>query len=376
MSRLAKTKLFESELSAYPQNQPGDVFSYATFSAFAGPVQLKTTCSPTEFKHAVISQQLAQGALAVILVRHGRSIANERSEIKKYADLAPSFTEIPNHEMPLTDLGIRQAEATGRYLAHMVHKGIIPSIDTIVYSPYQRTQETLEHLLVGSRSYCRDTSLPLENVFEGGERARTEQRSIVRERNWGDFESLDGADQHREYRERTAQPFHWVPYGSKPGETMAEVSERASQFMQAMYRPEFAGKVVLVVTHGEFMNAVELTVRRLNPYDQGFEQSFERGIPNCGIMMISRTPFSPQMPIPTESLRGFKVESRVVPFVLSDRDAQKFSDWSSPTWEPIVKETRSTIANFRASRTSDEALQLAQSAKERGIATQRVTNKV
>jgi len=362
----------KKQILAFANNQPADLFSYAVFSGSAGPAELKATLSPTEFKRTIISQQLADGALAVILVRHGRSVANERNKIRETPELVSDLKNFANHQMPLTDIGISQAEATGRYLADMVQKGILPSIDTVLYSPYQRTQETLQHLLGGLRGYCAEKNLSIASFLEGGEGAKVGQSNIVRERFWGDFETLSDTEQEREYSCRTQQPFDWVPQGNKPGETIAEVSDRASQFMGVMHRKEFAGRVVLVVTHGEFMNAVELNVRRLSPFNEDFVQSFERGIPNCGIMMISKVAFAPEMPPPTQPLKGFSFESRVVPYDMSQREAGKYRDWLEPTWKPLPKQTRYTLGTFQAADLPTDIKDFAGRVRSKGIGTGRV----
>lgn len=354
--------------------------SHSTFDTITCPngsrLEFTTRCSPGEFKRSVVSHELAEGALAVIFVRHGRSYGNERDTVLKNPALSPLFTEIPNHQLPLADRGIDQALSAGRYLADMIRLGLIPPIDRVICSPFTRTQETLDQLIKGARGYCVEQNLSLAEVFEGGDRTRVDQWNWVRERDWADFEKLRPEDQEREYKRRETDPYFWTPTGSSSGETIADVSNRASVFMQAMHRPEFRGKVVLVVTHGEFMNAIELVMRRLDPFSTEFTNSFKRGIPNCGIMMISRTGFEPTMTLPSGKLAGFSHELRAVPYQLSERQSATFEDWNTPQWATIQKATRATVGEFATRLLPDDVSQFVGVAREAGIGKGEVKPKV
>lgn len=323
-----------------------------------------------------MSHELAEGALAVIFVRHGRSYGNERDTVLKNPDLSPLFTEIPNHQLPLADRGIDQALSAGRYLADMIRSGLIPPIDRVICSPFTRTQETLAHLIKGAHGYCAEQKLSLAEVFEGGERTRVDQWNWVRERDWADFEKLGLEEQEREYKRRETDPFFWTPTGSSSGETIADVSNRASAFMHAMHRSEFRGKVVLVVTHGEFMNAIELVMRKLDPFSSDFTNSFKRGIPNCGIMMISRTGFEPTMTLPSSKLGGFSHELRAVPYQLSGSQSATFEDWNAPQWAIIQKATRATVGEFAPRLMPDDVSQFVEATRQAGIGKGKVKPKV
>jgi broad specificity phosphatase PhoE len=333
-------------------------------------------CGPREFKERVTSHELARGALAVIFVRHGRSIANERETIVTDESLVAEFRAIPNHKFPLADVGIEQARATGRYLADMARQGLIPPIDNVIYSPFKRTQQTLGHVIEGAKEYCRENTVSLSEVFQHGEATRAEQWLGVRERSWANFQGLHPEKQEEEYEARVKEPFEWVPHGDRSGETIGDVSFRASEFLQAMHRPEFRGKVVLVITHGEFMNAAELVIRRQDPFSAGFRESFEKGIPNCGIMMVSRVAFSPQMTVPLASLAGFQQELRVVPYELYGSEEQKFSDWARPSWRQLIKETRTSLGDFRATPVEPHVEEFVEQARAKGIGQGVFTSKV
>ena len=364
------------EATVAPHFPDSLVGAYDTISGSLGPSHLRSQCTAREFKQHVLSHGLAEGALTVIFVRHGRSVANEREAIQKVPALADGLKNIPNHSFPLVKRGINQAHAAGRYLAHMVESGLIPPIDRVICSPFQRTEETLLHLTEGIGEYCSERSHDLGYVFEDGAATRTEPWLRVMERFWADFERLPQDQQTLEYKKRLAHPLDWVPHGARSGETMSEVGQRASDFFSAMHRPEFRGKVVLVVTHGEFMNAAELVIRRLGPFSESFRASFEKGIPNCGIMMVSRASFGPEMQVPLEPLGGFSQELRVVPYELSQAARDKYSEWQEPVWRPLQKERKGTIGEFAPTEVSEEVAQFSQQVAAKGIGMGRVRSLV
>lgn len=369
-----------SNLTFHGVSMPAAVgWASATFGGFGqqpdGP-DLRQTCSPREYKQRIVSNGLADGAITVIFVRHGRSAGNERELIHKNSSLAPIYGNISNHELPLVDSGVAQARSAGRYLADMASRGLIPPIDRVLCSPFTRTQQTLEHLIEGVRSYCSEKQIPLTDVFERGGDAKAEQWIVVRERDWSDFETLDPEKKAEEYKSRVAHAFNWTPHGSRSGEPMADVSSRASSFMNAMHREKFKGKVVLVVTHGEFMNAVELVNKRLDPFSPDFKDSFRHGIPNCGIMMFSRVAFSPEMSVPVAKLGAFSRQLRGVPFELSEPDQAKFPDWLKADWTELKRATRTTVDGFKAAKPDERVVQLTQGIRKAGIGQERVQSKV
>jgi broad specificity phosphatase PhoE len=276
---------------------------------------------------------------------------------------------MPNHVHPLTDLGVAQAQAAGRYLADMACQGLLPPIDRILYSPYTRTEQTLEHLISGVRDYCKEKSLHESVVFEGGDRCQVDVNPWVRERYWSDFERLPADQKEEGYQKRTVEPYLWTPAGDSSGETMAGVADRARSFLRSMRRSEYSGEVVLVVTHGEFMNAVEMVTHRDNPLAEDFKKAFERGVPNCGIMAISRLGFQREMPRMQEPLSGFSHELKVVPYQVSEarNSASHGSEWSTAEWQRITKKTKSCVGSFTARPTSQQVDEFASLAQSRGI---------
>ena len=137
------------------------------------------------------------------LVRHGRTMFNEKAVIQGWCDA------------PLTAEGEEQAERAGRYLTR---EGI--TFDRALTSTLTRTQQTMEHI----------TEMPYERI-EG-----------LRE--WG-FGAYEGE------RVSLMPPFPWgdffVPFG---GEGQLQVRERVCRALAAAMEHAGEGARVLAVSHG------------------------------------------------------------------------------------------------------------------------------
>jgi len=75
--------------------------------------------------------------VSIYLVRHGQSEANVNKNV---------YREKPDHAIPLTSLGLSQADEAGRFLANHLaaHANEAPAI--IIRSPYQRARETEDRI--------------------------------------------------------------------------------------------------------------------------------------------------------------------------------------------------------------------------------------
>ena len=92
-----------------------------------------------------VSNLLTGSAALLVLVRHAES---QRNVAKKgavyFADEEARATVkgIPEHKVPLTSEGLRQAEAAGRFLREQ-----FGAFDYIYHSGYLRTLQTVEGIL-------------------------------------------------------------------------------------------------------------------------------------------------------------------------------------------------------------------------------------
>lgn len=169
----------------------------------------------------------------LVLVRHGHSEGNLAAEHAKRGDnsfYTPDFRERPGRHYHLTPEGIEQAQTAGQWIL----KNIGNEFDRYYVSPYVRTRETAGHLALPNADW------------------RIDQR--LRERDWGDIGGIPRAEFEDSYPQsamiKRIDSLYWRPPG---GESIADVRGlRVRSFFDTMHRECF-GKLVIVVTHGEFM---------------------------------------------------------------------------------------------------------------------------
>ncbi|MFF7333740.1 histidine phosphatase family protein [Streptomyces sp. NPDC090306] len=154
----------------------------------------------------------------IVLVRHGESTGNLDDTV---------YEREPDHALPLTELGRRQAEATGRRLRETFgHEGV-----SVYVSPYRRTHETFHAF----------------HLDPGQVRVREEPR--LREQDWGNWQDRDDVRLQKAYRDAYGHFF----YRFAQGESGADVYDRVGGFLESLFRsfeaPDHPPNVLLV-THG------------------------------------------------------------------------------------------------------------------------------
>ena len=154
------------------------------------------------------------------VVRHGQTEWNAFSRMQGQKD------------SPLTETGIRQAEATGQFLAG---ESIYPDFDCIFSSDLGRAADTAKAI---------STALEMDIIFD-------EQ---LREYNFGIFEGLTSEEINERYPEeikafRSCDPSYRVP----GGECKADCYGRHTSFLKEKAR-ELSGSHILIVSHGGFLD--------------------------------------------------------------------------------------------------------------------------
>lgn len=152
----------------------------------------------------------------MILLRHAESLGN-------VDELA--YTRIPDHALPLTEKGRREALAAGPGIARLLD-GERPAV---YVSPYLRTRETLRLL---------DIEASCERLL---------QEPRLREQDWGNLQ--DPADQEiqKARRHEFGHFFYRLPFG----ESGADVDDRVAAFLSDLrVRDESHPETVLIVSHG------------------------------------------------------------------------------------------------------------------------------
>ncbi len=179
----------------------------------------------------------------LLLVRHGRSEGNEAREQSKQGDesaYTPAFRARLNREWRLTDLGVSQAEAAGRW----VNEHVGGPFGGCYTSEYVRARETAAHLGLPGASWVQDI--------------------LLRERSLGraDF-VMPESERYElfaaELAARREDPCYWRP---PEGESLAEVCLRVERVLDRV-RGRPPGGNCVVVTHEDVMWAARFLLEGL-----------------------------------------------------------------------------------------------------------------
>ena len=173
------------------------------------------------------------------LIRHGQSTANVAFPQADAAGRTDSGLTSRDADVELTDAGVRQAEAIGRWLGALPEDRL-PEI--VITSPYLRARETWR---IAAETSGRDLPAP-----------KTDDRLV--DRLMGDLEMMTRAAIAARYPDEAARRLAAGDYRYRPpgGETFEDIAERLRSFLGDLNR-EHAGARVVVVAH----DAVVLTMR-------------------------------------------------------------------------------------------------------------------
>lgn len=141
----------------------------------------------------------------IILVRHGESAGNLDTS---------AYTNIPDHQIPLTPAGLAHARLAGANLRHLISRSSSSSHWRLYFyvSPYVRARSTLREI---GRSFSR------RRVIGVREECR------VREQDFGNFQVEEGMKVIKETRARYGRFFYRFP----EGESAADVFDRVSSYV-------------------------------------------------------------------------------------------------------------------------------------------------
>jgi len=211
----------------------------------------------------------------LVVLRHGQSLRNTFDVHAGIDQIPEALTEIPDHLIPLTAKGEQQAIKTGQGL-----RKEFESFDYIFHSPWRRTTRTAE--LIGQ-------------AFEGSIPVR---RSLfLTEQSFG---QLDPAIWPK-HLQRYEAAYRWFEqqraivgkfYCRPPdGESWADVCMRTHQFLDILFRWEFAGKRILIVTHGVTQQSFRYHLE--HPTEEELVEQYQHSKnQNCGAGAYTWTPES------------------------------------------------------------------------------------
>ncbi len=199
----------------------------------------------------------------LIIIRHGLSELNVRKAIAVATEQADTYTVEPirDADVPLTDVGRRQAFETGREMSQRFDK-----IDIAYVSPFVRTRDTFLEI---QRGLGYDISVSYEDR--------------VREREFGIFSQLTMLGIEKHYPQEAARmrlegDYYYRPLG---GESYPDMGVRLHSWLHSLYQHQ-CGKRVLCVTHADVVQMIRKMLERLTEA-QLLELNRSDDVHNCGV---------------------------------------------------------------------------------------------
>jgi broad specificity phosphatase PhoE len=170
---------------------------------------------------------------ALFLVRHGESAGNVARDEAEEQGLEMIEIGLRDVDVPLSDLGCRQAQALGHWLARQPED---ERPTTIISSPYERAKQTAGEMLAASRLDPED----VESLLD--ERLREREFGVLDRLTKSGIEARQG---HQAELRAFLGKFYHRPPG---GESWADVGLRVRSVLDMVCR-DFAGERVLISTH-------------------------------------------------------------------------------------------------------------------------------
>jgi broad specificity phosphatase PhoE len=189
------------------------------------------------------------GLARLTVVRHGQSTANELfAPAEQRGDPRPAVPERTDAQVGLSEPGLRQARALGRWLAGL---DAADRPHLVVCSPYTRAVRTWQAMAATARATGGPQAAPAgEPVAD--ERLRDREMGVLELMTPPAVRTRQAAEAAR--RERVGE-WRYRPPG---GESLADVTLRVRDFLNELREPA-AGRHVLVVAH----DAVVVAVRQV-----------------------------------------------------------------------------------------------------------------
>jgi len=221
------------------------------------------------------------------LVRHGQSQGNIARDAAHEAGAHEIDINIRDVDVPLSELGEKQAEAAGRWFAALP-RGERPEI--ILSSPYVRARQTAEFI-------CREGAL--------AEPGRTIVDERLREREFGIFDRLTTVGIRERFPEEAAHrrllgKFYHRPPG---GESWADVILRLRSMLNTI-NLQFCDRRVLVVCHQVVVLCFRYILEELDEQEI-LDIDRQSDVLNCGIAAFDFDPDPKGMCIPQLALWNY-----------------------------------------------------------------------
>lgn len=215
---------------------------------------LERSLSSSKRKQSAFWRNQLGRPMRLIFIRHGESEANVDRDIT---------SKVPDHCLHLTEKGRQQALDAGRRLKSLLGDETVQ----FIVSPYVRTRETFN----GIKHAWGDTPVKM----------KTDVR--IREQEFGNYDQWNMKALHKE--KKAFGPFY---FRFPDGESPADCYDRASSFLETMYRSwqDNADDNHVVVGHGMM---ILMLLMRLMRYSIAQWEAFD-SLSNCELVVLERPP--------------------------------------------------------------------------------------
>ncbi|HYF21698.1 MAG TPA: histidine phosphatase family protein [Ramlibacter sp.] len=214
----------------------------------------------------------------VWIVRHGQSAGNVARDAAEAAGLHMIDIAERDIDVPLSDLGRRQATALGHWFGELP-----PSRrpEVVLTSPYVRARET--------------TRLLMESAGLDPKKVRVRVDERLREKEFGILDRLTVLGIREQHPELAAQRLHVGKFYFRPpgGESWCDVILRLRSVVEMVTR-EHSGQRVLVVGHQVIVNCMRYLMECLEEHEI-LEMDRKADVPNCGVTSYEHDPLSDSM---------------------------------------------------------------------------------
>jgi broad specificity phosphatase PhoE len=215
-----------------------------------------------------LSAGRASAPAELVLVRHGESVGNLADAEAREKGLGRLRLDTRDADTPLSENGVRQAEAVGRHLATLPEH---ERPEVVLGSPYVRAAATAEHAL---------------RALGGAVRLVRDER--LRERDLGAFDGMTGQGIREAFpeeaeRRATMGKFYYRPPG---GESWTDVALRVRSVLTDL-RHEHDGRRVWVFSHQAVIMSFRYLIEELSEQDL-LRIDGETPMGNCAITRYQR----------------------------------------------------------------------------------------
>jgi broad specificity phosphatase PhoE len=208
------------------------------------------------------------------IVRHGQSAGNVARDAAEAAGLALIDVEFRDIDVPLSELGVEQSHALGRWFGQLSDD---ERPQVVLCSPYARARETARLILQEAR-------------LRPGKEVRLRIDERLREKEFGILDRLTKYGIQQKYPELHEQRSHVGKFYFRPpgGESWCDVILRLRSMTEMITR-EHGGERVLVVAHQVIVNCMRYLVENLDE-GQILAIDAEGDVPNCAVTSYRLAP--------------------------------------------------------------------------------------